>query len=358
MATDPTNQRVWRIEYDEPNERMYVMESTDSITYWRAFVLHPTLNKWGIFSDRIYGMLPLTNSQFGYVDQFGICNYFTPCFDRGAEPANSLGLDRHYPRFQKQLPVCSSSVVSRAIVPNGLIASEALEIPYPAWYAPGSLYPQPQAVKGMDAFIEIGYLKPDVGYRAPGDMNLFVANFIEIQVIQLGDVPSAPPLTPDFTSQWNYDVFYGMPAEDWSSVGTVVLGDVNEDFNTMTGTIDYSTTPNTGNYDNNSYGSQTISFVIDSAEDLNTSILPDEDWDGLTSGLPQIAPTVKLLASEDGITVATFLPLVARYDVANRTYTIISSGEYHSLRLEANNIGDYFHLRYGEVQWNYGGHQI
>ena len=354
IAKSIMRKSIWRIDYDQVRQHIYVSESMDSQTYWRSFVLHPTMNKWGIFSDRVYGFLPLTNDQYGYVDAVGIPNYYTDSFNRGTEPDNALGLNRMYPRHEKQLSVPSSSAVSNADEINPAVAFESPELPQAAWYKPGSHYPQPSGVKGLDSWIEIGYLRPEVGYRAPGQMNNYSEGIIEIQRFTLGSIPSAAPETPDFTTEWKPEYFYG-DSEDWSSIPAIVNGDAVFDLNALAGNVDLLTAPDDGGVDCLNFNRPTLIFIDDGVEDWN-ALDGAEDWSGPVSGLPRLTPRITLQSSDDGITFEEFTPQLARFNTAAWTYTQLSSGVHHRLRLEAIDPNEYFHIRFLDLTLNYVGH--
>lgn len=347
------NQRKWRLEYDASTETIYLSESTNLNDYWRTFVLKPTLNKWGIFSDKVYGFLPLTEQGFGYVDQNGFPQILDPGFlNRETEPDNALGLSRIFPRMEKQHNVISSSVVSRAATPNVAQPMSIFEVPQAGWYHPKDLGTlRDNGLKGLDSWIEIGYLRPQevVGSSSEGE--------IEFQQIVLGSLPSKAPAVMDFTTEWNQEgtAFYP-DEEDMNSAPTITPADLIEDWNALgLPNIDYFISDNEGNLDFGGLDFSTYSFIIDSTEDLGSETADDEDLNGAVIGLPEITYGIAVRSSQDGITFAEYTPDLQRFNTDVRQWGLSSSGNLHRLRLSAVDPWQYYHVRYLEATITYTG---
>lgn len=350
------NLRKWRLEYDQSTETIYLSESTNLNTYWRTFVLSPTLNKWGIFSDTTYGFLPLSEEHFGYVSATGETRFFDPALiNRETAPDNALGLSRIYPRFEKQQPVPSSSAVSRAIVYTGISPSVALDVASPGWYPPTQMDAiQPNGLMGLDSWIEIGYLRP-------AEMNLGADANVEFQELVLGSFISGAPAEQDFTTEWKADWFYS-DIEDLSSSAIITHGNLLEDWNTGPDTlIDWlaSVDPNE-DWQNMDF--PTITWADETTEDLMLD--PDGTEDlmyfdgiqlGITLGLPEITYSIHMLSSLDGITVAQFDPQVVKFDTGARTFSVSTTGNLHRLRLEAADVWQAYHVRALEASITFNG---
>ncbi len=346
MGFDETR---YRLEYDADRESMYVMESSDGSRYWRAWQIRPTLDKWGMFNEQFYGILPITNGLYGYVDINGVVNYFTEFTSRGTEPDNALGYNRHYPRIEKQLDIPSTSAVSRASAWNVEFPLENPEVPAADWYGPGSTTPAPQGLRGMDSWISIGFA------RSPQMIDAAESR-IEFHELLIGSVRSAPPEVEDFTTAWKPDYFYGT-AEDWDSPGEAVDGDLIEDLDIVNGSIDFESAPSYGAIDMEYANYPTYYFDVESVEDWNNDGIA-EDWGGVLSGLNEITYQLTVESSEDGITFDETTPFVARFMTEARLFTLMSSGTYHRFTFRAIELGEYYHIKLMTGTIDYGGKVI
>ncbi len=337
------NLRKWRLEYDQSTETVYLSESTDLNTYWRTFVLCPTLNKWGIFSDKVCGFLPLTEEVYGYVDESGYCNYFdTKTLNRETQPDNALGLVPIHPRVEKQHNYVSSTAVGRAIVPETAIPMSIFEVTQDGWYDPKAIDTvQQNGLAGMDSWIEIGYLRPsETGPSAPYGM--------ELQQLVIGSLPSAPPAVVDSTTRWNQDVFYPT-IEDMNSDATFVDGNFADDWNIDGDSIDYLYTDSEGNLDLGGLNYPTVTFADDGTEDLMNENLPDEDLMGNYYGLPEITYQLEVHSSEDGITFDVRVPEIQRFNIGKRDWGVISPGVFQRVKVSAIEAWEYYHIQFLEA---------
>lgn len=344
--------RFWRVDYYEAKEMLFISESLDGVGFWRSFVLTPTRNKWGIFSGEQYGFLKIAPDLFGFIDAEANIHYFVDGFTRESEPAIADGIDRYYPRLEKQLAIPSSSAVSNAVTFNLEAPTDPFDPPAAAWYVPGSSMPTQGAQMGMDSWIEVGYLRPaNIANSADG--------VLEIQEVKLGSTPGAalPAWQDTFITAHRTDL-YG-ESEDWSSAASIVDGDEIEDLNTSTlEDTDLNSGVNAGNWDLLWLNYPTITFSDGGFEDWDSSTDEDEDWNGRYLSLTQLDYTLKLLASEDGITFDEYSPELVRFDVGARLYVTLTSGNFHRLRLEATNPLEYYHLQFLELTLNYNGEVV
>jgi hypothetical protein len=345
---DATQQ--WRLEYDSNNQMLFVMLSSNRLTYETSFVLGPTLNKWGIFSDRVYGLLPFTQEYFGSVDIEGFANLFDHVlYYRETEPAVELGLDRHYPRLQKQLTTVSSSLVSRAYLPNTRVEMEALNPSSDGWFYGASDVAATNGKKGMDSWVEVGFLRPP---ELKGMPDLYT----ELTELAVGSIPTVAPadLEGSFTTSWNPESFYPT-VEDWDSEVAVTYEDSLVDYDDEFGdTIDYQLMSGTSTLDYQYISTPVIDVDIDSIEDW----MDDgeaEDWDGQGINYPTLTHQISVKSGDDGITVATIIPDLARFKHGLWSYALHPSGVEHRLRMEATGIGEFYEVRYISATVNYGG---
>ncbi len=140
---------------------------------------------------------------------------------------------------------------------------------------------------------------------------------------------------------------------------TVVDGDETEDLNTSElEDTDLNNGINASNWDLLWLNYPAITFSDGGFEDWDSSDDEDEDWNGRYTSLTQLDYTLKLLASEDGITFDEYLPELVRFDVGARLYVTLTSGNFHRLRLEATDPWDYYHLQFLELTMNYNGEVV
>lgn len=349
MKDSASLKSYWRIDYDVNKQTIFLSESADRQTYFRTLVLSPTRNKWGIFNERHYGLLPLTTELFGYVDQHGYVNYFEPSlYSRETNPESSAGLNIYYPRHDKQNMIVSSSAVSNAYDPDETVPMVPFRPLSPNWYATGVDFPSSPALMGMDSWIEIGYFQPD-------QMQGSADGQVEIQETFLGSVPSRAPVEAGFAVQWDLARFYP-EEEDWSSDPVATPMDILEDWNALPEeVIDLSAFPDTEpTEDWDSLVAYDYDFDDDGDEDWDSES-GEEDWNGLGINLPTLEYRLAFQSSQDGITLVNFEPTMARFNHASQFYTGLTSGNLHRLRLDASTLGEFYQIRSLSLTLNYTG---
>lgn len=337
----------YRLDYDPHREVLFLLESSDGEKYQRGWVLRPTLNKWGIFSDPVYGFLALTPERYGYIAADGLAHYFQEQYFREVEPPPELGLDRHYPRVQKASVIPSSSAVSRAVTIDLGAPSTLNEYPKPGWYKrfsdnPVGPYPGP-----MDSWIEIGYIRPEQLGEAADDLG-------EIQTVMLGSIPVAAT-RDDFTTSWRPGYFFG-ESEDWNSppIITVDPAPVIEDRMLLPDEIEDQNLVPSYLIDMLLYENRSVSFVDEYTEDWNDES-GSEDWGGPVSGLPEITLDLSIRSSQDGRTFEEVFPELARFDTDSQQYATMTSGSFHRVRIAAEQPMQYFHATSIHLSFAYGG---
>lgn len=340
----------WRLVYDFDRQVMYVMESMDNVIYRKSFVLTPTRNKWGMFNVPVYGMLNLTESQFGYAGMDGIPRYFIDGYFMLDAPPNEWGYDRHFPAHQKTLQYPSSSVVSRALVFNDSSPTTTYDIQQAGWFAPGSDLPAGQAISSLDSWIEFGYI------RAP-QLSDSIDSFFEIQEIVYGSAPEAAPALMDFTTMWKGDYFY-VEEEDWDETVGFIEQDIQEDWMAMPDQLDDWLFADTESNEDWMYLIRLVPGLETTIEEDWNLSSGDEDWDGPTMALNELSSKMTILSSQDGRTAEEYVPELARFDTESRTLVLMAGGHFHRVRLEANAPYEYFHVKFFGVTFEYGGQLV
>lgn len=340
------NSRTWRLEYDDNREMIYLSESTNNSSFSRTFVLSPTLNKWGMFSDEVHGFLPLTPDLYGYADRAGVPQYFTEAFNREVDPPNELGLNLLFPRLEKQLKTPSSSAVSHGQAREPLPISTARVLSSGGWYLPESTTRFSPYPGGMDSWIEVGYLRPN-------ELNMAADAFTEIQEVYVGSIPVAAPEL-DFTTMWKADWFYG-EHEDWNEIPIIIHGDMINDHMIMADSIeDLQLSQPSVNEDllTQDYPEFTYSEEIYEDWDVMTG---SEDWNRIVSAYPALDYQLVAQSSQDGITFVEYPVVLSRFDSASKTFATMTSGTLHKLRFAAEEVNEYYHVQALEITITYGG---
>ncbi len=85
-----------RLDYQMETDLLYIQLRDWTNHYVRTYVLSAALDKWGLFSERHYGMIRYAKGRgsFGYVDNKGVVHKFvTHAYDREVVPGEYVGLD-------------------------------------------------------------------------------------------------------------------------------------------------------------------------------------------------------------------------------------------------------------------------
>lgn len=354
MTDDMWTKSHWRVDYDQNNELLYIQESTDKQTFFRTLVLAPTRNKWGIFSARHYGMLQLTDDKFGFVDIDGYARYLDMnLFSRETEPDNADGLNLYVPQFEKQMAIPSSTLVSNATDYDLTIPMEPFAPVRAMWAYSGTSVEESPTLKGMDSWVEIGYLRPQELASAATDA-------LEIQEVVVSSNPIAATegVTPEFATAYDPEKFYAEEL-DLNTDPVVTTENIEEDWDVMPDSIeDWGMGPPEASED------WSFMLIYESTWD------PETDWDlmagpevdvdlmGIAIQFPELSYQVKVLGSIDGITFAAFQPDMAKFSHGAQVFTGLSHGMYHRLRIEASELGEYYHARAIEYTAHYSGSEL
>lgn len=347
VQQQPQKGFFFRVEYDFDTETVYVLESEGGPTFNRAFVLKPTLNKWGIFNVDSYGMGQLNNDDFGYVRHDGIPYIFRDVFFREETPLPEAGLDRHKPRIQKQMIIPSSTAVSRALTWPNSAPEEIQNVSSPDWYAKEHFTPSAPYQQGMDSFIHVGYLRNNA-------MNMAADAYAEFNEISIHTVNMQPTVPVDFTTQW-YEAFFYPDGEDWNYTGTLVPEDVAEDWMSLDGEDDWLSAQGQEDWLYESSYTLTVDPTpVD--EDWNVEGT-DEDFGGNAADFPLINFQISIHASQDGITVDDYVPTLAKFSVGTKEFATMTSGSLHYLRFEASEPREWYAIYGIDLTMGYGGQQ-
>lgn len=344
----PQSKSFFRVEYDLDAETVYVLESEGGHTFNRAFVLKPTLNKWGVFNVESYGMGQFNADDFGYVRHDGIPYVFRDVFFREETPLPEAGLDRHKPRIQKQMLVPSSTAVSRALTWPNATPEEIQNVAAPGWYAKEHFISAAPRQGGMDSYIDIGYLRNQA-------MNMSADAYAEFTEISIHSIPMQPTIPVDFTTQWN-EGFYYPEGEDWNYTGTLTASDSSEDWLTADDAIEDWLTD--GGQEDWLYES-IYTLNLDSgteAEDWNEEG-DSEDFGKNAADYPLINYQISIHASQDGITVDDYVPELAKFSIGTKEFSTLTSGSLHYLRVKASEPREWYAVYGLDLTMSYGGEQ-
>lgn len=216
-----------RIEWDDLRRHLYVLVSlTPNIhRYEKAFVLYPTLDKWGSFNERHYGILPVGIQEnerggmyFGFVDMDGRVRYWHDVPSREVLPLGGE-LNLRYPRIQKPAQrafagghFITSSTITFNSEPQGIMTFPA------GFYANESDTPADPNVRGLDAKLQIGLIRFDVADSFD--------HLSEVTNLMIGNIETGPEFL--FGEDYN-QIPDGVDDEDYQSE----IGKEDFGFNTM-----------------------------------------------------------------------------------------------------------------------------
>lgn len=281
-----------RLEWDSLRRLLYVSVSHSyaSNIYEKAFVYYPPLDKWGIFNEEHYGILPIliadsqrADDYFGFVDSEGRVRYWDDVGSR-EKPASESTSKR-------------SANLYRPITPRTVQDSDSdLGTYMPAWgradtvsragmtqpagyYVTGATTPITPELLGLDSKIQFGLFRPN-GNQAADEMS-------EVVNVLIRSVQSGDPATV---------------SEDFLTVPDT---SDNQDYNIVTGTLDYGITPTT--YVNHGF---------------------------------------RIIGSLDGITeFQSTEPSLVGFVRGARYYSCSCVGVWHIMEVTAANPGESFHIK-------------
>lgn len=282
-----------RIEWDDLRRLMYVSVSLSEASplYERAYVLYPPLDKWGVFSESHFGILPVGISgstregqYYGFVDDSARLRFWSDYPNREVEPAGGT-LNLRYPRIQKDTHEASGGgwwIGSSSLTMN---AEPQLPMLGPAgYYESNSNTPATPTVEGLGAKLQVGLIRFD-------ELNDSYDHMTEVVSVMLGNIESGPES--------------GL-AEDYL---TVPDGVADEDYEVVAGAEDFGEEP---------------------AAYINHGIRVISTIDGKN-------------AWQDTV------PQMVQFEEAVRHYACSTVGIWHILELTALNPGEAFHLQAFEL---------
>lgn len=281
-----------RIEWDDLRRFMFVSVSFTPETpiYQRAYVLYPSLDKWGVFSSPHFGILPVglsanerAGQYFGFVGTDSLLRYWSNFASREALPTSGA-VTLRYPLIQKpsyvedggDAIVCASSMILSPS-PSKLPAQGA------GYYANESDTPATPTTIGLDAKIQVGLIRLNDGDSFD--------RMTEILGVMIGNVESGP--------------------EDTLSEDYLVVppGVSDEDYETATGSEDF--------------GFGTLTYVNHNLRVIST-----------IDGRSEFQSDV---------------PMLVEFSEAGRHYSCSTQGIWHILELSADSPGQAFHLQAFEL---------
>lgn len=186
-----------RVEWDDIKKLMYVSTSLSFANpiYESAFVYYPPLDKWGQFNESHYGIVPLkiddttrADDYFGFVDVEGRVRYLDAVGSRQIMPSDTT-IDLYYPAIQK--PPEAPEGTAGTILSSSMVINTINSILYTQWadfYPRDGLTPLPPVLTGLDAMIQLGLLRFEVGEVDIND------RMSEITQLMLGNVLSGDEL--------------------------------------------------------------------------------------------------------------------------------------------------------------------
>lgn len=288
-----------RVEWDDLKKRLYLSTSTTrySALYEKAFVLYPTVDKWGSFDKAHYGILPLliqdgadTLDYFGFVDSDGLVNYWLEAASCEI-PTDQVGLNAIYPLIQKTPSyasgevgrICSSSMTLNTVSVSEIAGEVA------GYYVPGSDTPVTPNLGPLDAMVQLGLIY--LGDSAEHD------RMIEVNRLFIGSAHSG---------------LADLDTEDWALIPS---GTSDEDYAAGIGTEDFG-----------------------------------------VEGTNYVNHGLRLIGTVDGRAIwDSVVPEMVQFNRAGRNYSCHVTGVWHILELTAEEVGQAFHIRHVRFTATDGG---
>lgn len=282
-----------RIEWDDLRRFMFVSVSLtqEFPIYERAYVLYPSLDKWGVFSEQHYGVVPVTipanqreGSYFGFVDSEGRVRYWSDFPSREIIPT-TVRYNLRYPRIFKGTHlyegggsyIASSSAIFNSEPMTPMSGSAG-------YYATESNILADTEVEGLDAKLQVGLIRFT-------DLNDSHDHMSEIIGVMLGNIESG--------------------AEQQLSEDYLVVpnGVSDEDYEAVAGAEDFG------------FGS-----------------------------LAYVNHNLRVISTLDGrSTFQEAVPQLTEFTEASRHYSCSTSGIWHILEVSADSPGQAFHIRAFEL---------
>lgn len=157
-----------RMEWDPIKRHIYISTSltyADPI-YESAFVLYPPIDKWGQFSEKHYGILPVkihdserADDYFGFVDENHQIRLWLDTGSREIKNEDTSS-NLYYPVEQKPTHPVDGDI-GRVVSSSGVLDTfNAITITQRAGYYPvDGFTPEPAVLQGLNAFVQMGLLR-------------------------------------------------------------------------------------------------------------------------------------------------------------------------------------------------------
>jgi len=282
-----------RLEWDDLRKFVYVMVSItpEYDRYEKAFVLYPTLDKWGVVNEICHGILPIRldanqreGNYFGFVDVDGVVRFWSDFPSREIAPAGGL-LNLRYPQIQK--PTFQRAGGGWWVSGSTMVFGSEPTLPLTGaagFYANESNTPAIATVTGLNAKLQIGLIR----FTQISDS---FDRMSEIVSLMLGNVETGPE---------------SQLSEDYLQVPDGVS---DEDYAVVTGAEDF--------------GFNSLAYV-------------NHD--------------IRIISTLDGRSLwQSAVPKLVQFTEAARHFSCSVVGIWHILELSANEPGQAFHLRACEL---------
>jgi hypothetical protein len=282
-----------RIEWDDLRRLMYISVSfsEELEQFERAYVLYPSLDKWGVFNEPHYGIVPIqidgntrAGQYFGYVGLDKRVRFWDDFPSREVLPVEER-YNLRYPLIQKnsfEAEGGNYQIASSAGVVNSLPTLSMLGTA--GYYANESNTPATPELTGLNAKVQVGLIRfPELGDSFD--------RMTEIVSLMLGNVESGSD------SQLSEDYLIVPPGVD------------DQDYEAVAGTEDF--------------GEGVLAYVN---HDL------------------------RIISTLDGRTLfQEATPQLVQFTEAARHYSCSTQGIWHILEVSANSPGQAFHLQAFEL---------
>lgn len=281
-----------RIEWNDARRFLYLSLSIseNSPIYERAFVLYPSLDKWGTFDIQHHGIIPIGiagnqrgGQYYGFVGADGRVRFWSDFASRETLPTSPT-LNLRYPVIQKPSFVEEGGGCWISGSSMTLNSEPQLPMSAPAgFYANESNTPATAERVGLDAKLQVGLIRMDQADSFD--------RMTEVISIMLGNVESGPE---------------AQLSEDYL---TVPPGVDDEDYNAIEGAEDF--------------GEDSLAYVNHN---------------------------LRIISTIDGRSVfMQAVPDMIQFTEAARHYSCSSVGIWHILEVSADSPGQAFHLRAFEL---------
>lgn len=158
-----------RLEWDDLQRQLYlsVSLSDSDPLYEKAFVLYPSIDKWGTFDEPHYGIIPYllstgsrADDYFGFIDSDGRAHYWDYVGSREIVPIDS-SLNAVYPLELK--PAHTESGEVGTVLSSSMVMNTVNDILYTlgarGFYDTLGLVPVAATLTGLDSILQLGLVR-------------------------------------------------------------------------------------------------------------------------------------------------------------------------------------------------------